>query len=218
MSRLHPFTFVFSELADTRFPAIRAEAPEPALDLPTMARLQATQTLLQELGSPELAEAHPDAVTEYLALLFVAFRYWEAGQPTLAIAKHALADKMANPPADPRAVPDGACYLAFPERWVWATIGEDQPHEPMDGLFVVSSHAGTELTIVAVLGLRQEREGFSQITVSARAEDVVAAVAAMRNPPFSAVMDGGREAGFRSVTSEGELLLLAHLALDSATE
>jgi hypothetical protein len=40
----------------------------------------------------------------------------------------------------------------------------------------------------------------------------------MRDPPFAPVMEGGVAAGFKSVTSDGELLHLARLALKSAAE
>ncbi len=85
-------------------------------------------------------------------------------------------------------------------------------------MFVVRNDCDLQLTVVAVLGLRPDRDGFSQITVSATVADMLAAAATRREPPFGPVMDGGREAGFLSVTSEGELLHLAHLALLSATE
>ena len=98
------------------------------------------------------------------------------------------------------------------------TIGENHPYEPLEGMFVVRNDSDLQLTVVAVLGLRRDRDGFSQITVSATVADMVAAVATRREPPFGPVMDGGCEAGFLSVISEGELLHLTHLALLSATE
>lgn len=218
MIRLHPFELVFSDYAGTFFPEIRAEAPEGAMNLATMARLQSTQRLLRELGSPDLAEEDAGAVGEYLALVFASYRYWEAEKPTLSIDKDKLIRAIQHPPPQGPAVHHDACYLQFPERWVWATIGEGQPHEPLDGMFVVSTRPHTGITVVAILGLRPGREGFSQITVTAGADAVAAASATMRDPPFAPVMEGGVAAGFKSVTSDGELLCLAHLALESAAE
>ncbi len=218
MSRLHPFEFAFAELAATRFPEIREEAGTASVDLDAMARLPATQQLLQDVTSPHPADPDPLAVAEYMTSLFVAFRYWQAGQHTVTVEKAALLRDIAHPITDePPASPE-ACYVQLPAQWFWATIGENHPYEPLEGMFVVRNDSDLQLTVVAVLGLRRDRDGFSQITVSATVADMVAAVATRREPPFGPVMDGGCEAGFLSVISEGELLHLTHLALLSATE
>ena len=188
------------------------------MNLATMAGLQSTQRLLRELVSPDFAEEDARAVTEYLALVFAAYRYWEAGESTLSIDKDKLTRAIQQPPMQGLAAHHDACYLEFPERWFWATIGEGQPHEPMEGMFVVSTRPHADITVVAILGLRPGREGFSQVTVTADADAVTAASATMRDPPFAPVMEGGVAAGFKSVTSDGELLYLAHLALESAAE
>ncbi|MCH8934847.1 MAG: hypothetical protein IIB90_03935 [Gemmatimonadetes bacterium] len=188
------------------------------MNLATMAKLQSTQRLLRELGSPDLAEEDAGAVGEYLALLFAAYRYWEAEEPTLSVDRDRLTRAIQDPPTQGLAAHHDACYLEFPERWFWATIGEGQPHEPLEGMFVVSTGPHTGITVVAILGLRPGREGFSQITVTGGADAVAAASGTMRDPPFAPVMDGGLAAGFKSVTSDGELLHLARLALESAAE
>ncbi len=218
MSRIHPFDMVFAELAETFFPRIRKEAPDTRIDLATLTRLPTAQQLLRELGSPELAESDPQAITEYLALLFVAYRFWIAGQHTLWVDRDKLTSAIDSGSTDAPVPDEDACYLAFPERWYWATVGDNQPHEPLDGMFVVRAKSPAELTIAAILGLRPGRDGFSQITVSGGADDVAAAANDMRDPPFAPTMDGGAQAGFKSVTTEGELLHLANLALISAAE
>ncbi len=218
MSRLRPFEFAFAELAASRFPEIREEAGTDSLDLAAMARLPAIHRLLQDVTSPDPADPNPRAAAEYMTSLFVAFRYWHAGQHTFNVEKAALVRAIAHPIADePPASPE-ACYIQLPAQWFWATIGENHPYEPLEGVFVVRNDSDPQLTVVAVLGLRRDRDGFSQITVSATVSDMLAAAATRREPPFGPVMDGGREAGFLSVTSEGELLHLTHLALLSATE
>ena len=72
---------------------------------------------------------------------------------------------------------------------------------------------GRELLVLAVLGLRPEREGFSQIAVAAPPEEVAGAARLARRPPFAPVLEGGERAGMKSLVSEAELLHLAHLAL-----
>ncbi len=218
MSRTHPFDMVFAELAKTFFPRIREEAPDTSIDLATLTRLPTAQRLLRDLGSPELAEADPQAITEYLALLFVAYRYWAAGKHTLWVDRDKLEAAIDSESTNVPVVEHDACYLMFPERWYWATIGDDQPHEPLDGMFVVRAKSQAELTVAAILGLRPGRDGFSQITVTGGADDVAGAASDMRDPPFAPAMDGGAQAGFKSVTTEGELLHLALLALISAAE
>jgi hypothetical protein len=217
VSRPHPFDMVFGGFAETAFPRIRADASDAAVDLSTMTRLHSTQAVLQELGSPKLAEGDPRAVAEYLSLLFVAYRYWAAGAHTLVVDRERITQVMESGPSVAPHVPHGACYLQFPRHWFWATIGEGAPHEPLDGLFVVRTPP-VQLTVAAILGVRADREGFSQIVVSAAQDDVAAARGQTRDPPFAPVMDGGSAAGFSSITSEGELLYLAHLALESAAE
>ncbi len=218
MSRTHPFDMVFAELAGTSFPHIREEAPDASVDLATLTRLPTAQRLLRDLGSPELAEADPQAVTEYLALLFVAYRYWAAGEHTLSVDRDKLEAAIDGGSTNIPVLEHDACYLVFPERWYWARIGDNQPHEPLDGLFVVRAKSQAELTVAAILGLRPGRDGFSQITVTGGADDVAAAASDTRDPPFAPIMDGGAQAGFKSVTTEGELLQLSHLALISAGE
>ena len=219
MTRLHPFSYVFSDLGEARFHDIRDEALAGDIDIATMAGLNSTQRLLEDLGSQAIVEQDPRRASEYLATLFVAYRFWSAGQHTLTVDRITLANCIVgDPPIVGPTVPHGACYIEFPTQWFWATIEEGSPHEPLEGMFVVTTKADSELTIVAVLGLRPDRDGFSQITLSASAADVLASASALRDPPFAPVMDGGAEAGFLSVTSEGELLHLTHLALDSGTE
>lgn len=217
MSRPHPFDLVFAGFVETTFPQMRAEASDESLDLASMTRLHATQAVLQELGTPEPAEGDPQALAEYLSLLFVAFRYWAAGAQTLVVDRERLTHAFASGPSVTPHVPHGACYLQFPQHWFWATIGEGAPHEPLDGLFVVTT-APVQFTVAAILGVRSDREGFSQIVVSATEDDVAAARRQTRDPPFAPIMDGGAAAGFSSITSQGELLYLAHLALESAAE
>jgi hypothetical protein len=218
MSRPHPFDMVFSHFADDTFPEIRAAAAEPAMDVTAVAKLPAFQRLLAEVGSPDLAEQDPEAAGEYLVLLFVAYRYWLAGTHTVSVDRGKLDAAIVRGPRDAADVPHDACYVALPEHWCWATIGDNQPHEPVDGMFVVISRAGAEITIAAILGLRPGREGFSQVTVTSSVDDLLTASKTVRDPPFAPVMEGGGEAGFKSVVSRGELLLLAHLALESAAE
>jgi hypothetical protein len=216
MTRLHPFDYVFAELADSRFEEIREQGWER--DLTFFGKLPAVRSLLEAVSPPD-ADGDADALAEYLASLFVAFRYWEAGRHTYRIGRDDLERRWSTPTATLPPVPEGACYVEFPERWFWAQIDQGAPHEPLDGLFVAASGAPqSAVTVVAVLGLRPERGGFSQITVTGDGSNLRHAVASRREPPFAAAMEGGAATGFRSITSEGELLHLASLALATLNE
>lgn len=188
-------------------------------DRAQFARLPSVQRVLAELADPGVVEAQPEAADEYLTSLFVAFRFWQAGRHVIVIDREAV-----SLPLDPTRmgavppIPHGACYLQFPERWIWAQIDPTAPHEPVDGIFVTRSEAPGEITVLAVLGLRPGRSGFSQLAVRVTPEELQAARQEARTPPFEPVVEGGREAGLKSLVSVAELLLLAQLALAHVNE
>ncbi len=217
MTRIDPFDHAFAELAESRFPEVRAEAGREhrdTADRPQFAALRGVQHLLDEVESPDVLEAHPEAGAEYLNALYVAYRYWDAGRHTFPVSRDDLEAVLAGPSPGARApVPHGACYLQLPERWFWAQIDPAEPHEPLDGLFVVMGARDREVVVLAVLGLRADRPGFSQVSVAAMPNDLPTAHESARDAIFGATLDGGTEAGLRSVTTPAELLHLAHLAL-----
>ncbi len=216
MSRPHPFDLVFGQLADNTFSRVVSESSIENVDIATFAKLGVVQELVSTLGVPELAEQNAQALEEYLLLIYVAYRFWRSGRQTYDVDRAALDGLIDMPPAAMRFSESTPCYLRLPERWFWAQIDETSPHEPIDGLFATPAGA-SRVTVVAVLGLRSERGGFSQISVTATHTDMEAASHTVRKPPFTPLMAGGTEAGFRSIASLGELLHLAHLALRSAT-
>lgn len=221
MTRPDPFTHAFGDLAASRFPEIRDEAEaehRDTADRPQFASLRAVQHVLGDVESPELLEEHPEAGAEYLNALYVAFRFWSAGCHVLPVPRALLEGAMQRrtPPGIPE-IPHGACYLQLPERWFWGQIDPAQPHEPLDGCFVAAGGVGREILVLAVLGLREDRPGFSQVTVSAQPDDLPAAHEGARTPPFASTLDGGDAAGLHSITTAAELLHLVHLALHEAT-
>ena len=119
----------------------------------------------------------------------------------------------ALPRHDTITVPNGACYIQLPEQWFWAQIEPEQPHEPVDGLFVVEGAHRREFLILVVLGLRADRPGFSQVSLTVRPEDFSLVAEEARTPPFAPVLDGGDTAGLKSLVSEADVLLLAQLGL-----
>lgn len=197
--------------------AARATGRDP-LDRRDFAQVPAVQRLLGDLAASPEGSADPDANEELLAVLHAVYRFARAGKPVRSVSRARLEPCLRDRPAAAFDVPGGACYVQLPATWFWATRAADAPHEPLDGMFVVRSPRGDEITVVGVLGLRPDRHGFTQVTVHARPTDVAAAHGMQRDPPFAPRMDGGERAGFRSVATAAELLALAHLALATADE
>ncbi len=104
--------------------------------------------------------------------------------------------------------------MQLPERLVWAAPSAGAAHEPLDGLFVATTPARVQ--VLAVLGFRQERQGFTTIDVSAPLPVTTLPARADGSAPFSTVLPAGDRMGFVSVTSEDELACLALLALAAA--
>lgn len=219
MTRISPYDFVFGGVEE-QFDAIRAGAAEvgrnPSL-LSDFLHIPETQRLLGMVESPDLVQQSPDMAAEYLLLLWAAYRFREAGCHTFPVSRKDLEPALdTHPPPDPPRIPYGACYVQLPERWFWAQPG-DGSHEPVDGMFLVASPSEDELVILAVLGLRPDRPGFSQLSLTVAMNDLVKAGRDARTPRFAPVMEGGGRAGFRSLVSQADLLLLVQLALASAT-
>lgn len=217
MSRLKAFEDVLGDWAEERFQEIRREGEASGLettDRNEFKKLPAVTRLLDELGAGESGAA---ALEEYATFLYVSYRYWLGGRNSFEVSLQHLERLLsgAGEAAGRREaeVPRGACYFLLPERLFWAQIQTGAPHEPLDGLFLVSDRERREITVLAVLGLREERMGFSQVAITAPAEDFYDARLAVRDPPFAPVMEGGLHGGVHSVVSEGELLYLGYLAL-----
>jgi hypothetical protein len=220
VSRAHPFELVFAPVAETWFGAIKADAGRSGRSADTragFAGLESAQQILSEMAPPDTTSVDPMAAGEYLALLFAGYAFWAAGRYTVTVPRARLERMIETPPA-PAGLPPGSGYLQLPEQWFWSQVDGASPHEPLDGWFWTSGGTPRELTVVAVLGLRRERPGFSQLSLTAVETDLPAAAQQLRDPPFAPLMEGGDRAGFRSLRSTAELLWLTHLALSAAGE
>lgn len=216
MTRPTPFDLALGSLT-AELDGLREAAARTGRDLhyrEEFERSPEVQRLLARFQAPDLVAAHPEAAASYLALLYAAYRFREAGARLLAPSRARLEPALEGPPPrNPPSIPGGACYLQLPASWVWARSGDGGPHEPLDGCFLAADARGDEIVVIAVLGLRAERGGFTQVTLHASPADFVAAAEERRDPPFGPLMDGGGAAGVRSVATAGELLLLMSLAL-----
>lgn len=218
MSRLHPFDVLAAALPEDWFREVRAALGEgrDVTDHLQFHDLGAVRRVLQEIA-PAGEEASGTTTAEYETLLYTVCRFWLAGRHSFELSREAVGRALARDAqaqsGNQPAVPHGACYLRFPERLFWARINDPTPPEPLDGMFVAAGAGGHEITVLAVLGLRPERGGFSQIAVTAPMADLLRAGSFVRRPLFAPVLEGGEQAGVKSLVSEAELLHLAHLAL-----
>lgn len=221
MNRPTPFDLLFGE-RDTglaTLTAAAAAAGRDPRDRTDFALVPEVQRFLGELESPELVARHPEAAEEYLQLLHALYRFDAAGRQVVAPSRAQLERwHLRLPPAAAPEIPGGACYLQLPEQGWWAQRAAEEPHEPVDGMFLVAAPRGDEITLLVVLGLRAGRGGFSQVSMHARPTDFAAARGVRRQPPFAPLMDGGAAAGVRSLATAAEVLTLAHLALLAAQD
>ena len=220
MSRLHPFDHAFAEFAETQFDDIREQATSQhrnARDRVQFASLPTVQRALQSIEDSAFLEAQPAAAAEYVAALHAAFAFWLDNRTTLSPTASAI-EAASYSPMDWSTAPGrgDTTYVQLPERLFWSQIDPEAPHEPIDGLFINANDTTRELVVLAVLGLRQDRPGFSQLTVTGAFEDLEGLADNLRQPLFAPTIDGGAEAGVKSVTTGGEVLALALVGLAAA--
>ena len=206
MPRPTPFDLVFSSIAETVFPTIRAaleRGGHAAADRDAFLLIPEVVTLLHDLR-PE--DGLGEGMDQLVALVHHAYLLWDAGALTLPLTADRLAGMLDGPaPAspDPRE-PPRAYYAQLLDRQVWARVVDDGAAEPMDGCFVHA--AGDDLRVLGIFGLRPDRDGFSAVeTVGPRPDD-------LERPDgtalFSPALAGGQAAGLYSIVGAEELLEL----------
>lgn len=213
--RSTPFDLVFGELAEARFPAVRAALEAggwDARDRDAFLMLPDVVSLVRELR-PE--EGVGEAIDQLVALLHHAFLFWQAGAPTLTLGLEAterlLRPDGPAPEVASREVPP-AFYLQLAQRKVWARLFPEQPAEPMDGCFVDHTPEAA-LRVLGVFGIRPERIGFSVV----EAEGPRAALERENATPlFTPTLPGGADAGLFEVTGPEELVELGWRGRDAA--
>ncbi len=208
-ARTTPYEKVFGEerFAERDFPAIEAEAEEAGLDharREEFALVARVGILLQDLA-PDEASGRLDP---YLETLFHAFHFWRAGRhvygfdETLVRFLVESALDLGGAAVEP---PHEALYIALPRHLFWAAV-TDRPPEPVEGMFVKrAAHESASAELLLVLGMREDRPGFSTagLTVSLREEPAAEAEA-----PFRADIPGADLAGLYSLERTSEIMVL----------
>lgn len=195
-----PFDLVFGAIADERFPALRASLEgEDAADRDLFLMKPEAIQLVRDLR-PE--EGMGEAIDQLVSLVHHAYLYWAAGRRVVDVDS-ALLDGTPPDMSDGDVPP--AWYARFPERRVWAQVVEGAPPEPLDGCF---AHAmpGGGLRVLGVFGLHPDRPGFSVVEVAGPRASAL--VREDGTPLFSSRLEGGAQAGLRSIAGEEELLEL----------
>jgi len=213
-ARVYPWTALVEALGEAQFEAIRAAlaaAGTDPLDRDAFLLAAAVGRVLRDLVP---ADAPAEAVTSYGALLHMLYLHWDRGWPVRSLDRPAVTSLLTTRPAAPATATPGICYVQLPERIVWAAPATGTAHEPMDGFFTALEP--TRLRVLAILGFRPERHGFTTI----EAEAAVPAPAPRERPegsaPFATVLPAGERLGLFSVVGPAELAALASLALAAA--
>ena len=214
-ARPYPWTALIEALGEARFVAIRAALAAAGTDPPdrdAFLLLAAVGRVLRDLVP---TDAPAEAVTSYGTLLHMLYLHWDRGWPVRSLDQPALVSLLtARPAASATTTTPGICYVQLPQRIVWAAPAPGAAHEPMDGLF--TALGATRLLVLAVLGFRPERQGFTTIETQASIPVPVSRTRPDGSAPFTTVLPAGERMGLFSVVSPEELAALASLALAPA--
>lgn len=163
-----------------------------------------------------IRELRPDggvgeAIDQLAAFLHHAYLVWREGQHVVGLARDAARALLAGEAEPAAGAPPPAYYIQFPERLVWAQVVDGHPHEPLDGLSVLS---GRRLRVLGVFGLAPQRMGMS--LVEAEGPRPVGLARPDGTPLFAPVLPGGAAAGLHSITGVEELLELGARTMSHA--
>ncbi|MGD2067840.1 MAG: hypothetical protein PVI57_04080 [Gemmatimonadota bacterium] len=212
-----------ADFAARHFAAVEAEAAERGSDLSDpeqFVMLMAVGETLRELrGAGESSER----IREHGWLLFHAHHFREAGRPLWLLSTPAArllveGAEGAPPEVEP---PGPAGYVQLPQHLFWARSeperpmadggeGAEPPPQPVDGFFWTA--AGGKLSVLAVLGVREDRPGFSVVPLPPLPVDDAPGWAAddMREGggDFRSDMPGAELESLYEIRTAGELLKL----------
>jgi hypothetical protein len=212
IGRRTPYEAVFGvdRLGELEFPAIVEEAARRAVRLgrrDEFAGLERVGALLRRVVPDE---TEPAALDLYLEILFHCFHFWRHGCRMYACEEAVARALVETPPAlgDRRlSLPHPSFYLELPANLFWATVEEDRPPEPAEGLFVQHDpdRPSPDVQLLLVLGMRAGRPGFSAVGLVADLE-----VAAPLEEPgaFGPEIPGADLAGLYSLRTSSEVVLL----------
>lgn len=212
VTRPLPWSDLIEAIGENRFTGIAealAQARTDPLDRDAFLLNAAAGQVLRDLMP---VDALPETVNAYGALLHMLFVAWERDWPLARPAEAPLRAALAAPaPLAARTPPAAVCYAQLPERLIWAEPEAGAPHEPLDGVFLIA--AADRARVLAVVGMRADRDGFTTVEADLPLPAPAPAARADGSAPFASVLPGGDRARLLSVVSEHELVALALTAL-----
>lgn len=202
MTRTTPFALVFGELAEERFPTLKASLSGAGIEPTDRDAFVLDRAVTEFLRDLVPEDAPPESLHEFIAVLQHCYLFWEAGSRVVGSAGTELPHRPL--PAHPSdRLP---AYFQLPSHLYWGQLEPDAPHEPLDGLFI---HQWKDaIRALAIFGMHLERPGFSVAEVAGPAPGPLPK-RADGSAPYAPLMDGGAAAGIRSVSGSAELLALA---------
>ena len=207
-----PWTDLFEAIGETRFVEIRTSLAAAKVDAFVRDAFVMNGAVGQLLRETMPDEAPAEAVNAYAALLHMTYLAWAAGWPVRTANEVALRAALSNPLplSHPRTIPP-VVYLQLPPSLVWAEPVAGEPHEPMDGAFMVAS--SDRVYVLGVLGVRSGRDGFTTMEGAISLPAPAPGERADGRAAFASTLPAGERAGLFSVVDEHELAALALLAL-----
>lgn len=210
--RAVPWAGLVGALGESRFEEVRSALAQEGVDPESHDAFVLAGIVGHLLRDLVPEDAPAEAIESYGALLHMLYLNWLRGWPVRTLDRERLSALLAAPPPIAGYAPSpSTCYIQLGERLIWAAPAEGAPHEPLDGAFVAAFPA--ELRVLAVLGFRPEREGFTTIATHLPLPAPEPAARPDGSPPFASVLPGGDRAKLFSLVSEAELAALALLAL-----
>jgi hypothetical protein len=224
-ARRTPYELVFgvSEFEAQVFPRVQEEARERGVDERDPERFAFLSVVGDAVRSILPAEAPAEALEQYRLLLFHSYNFWRYGKRVYfleqGVARYLVeAAPMLRSWELEIAYP--AVYVQLPANLFWGSISPESTPEPLDGFFVTCLEATDalgkpfrRLEVLAVLGIRRDRAGFSIVPFATEAGPGIPEVWAEASgrddgKDFENLLPGGEMAGLYSVLTTAEALKL----------
>jgi hypothetical protein len=206
MARPTPYDIAFGPSAEEPFARIqqslKASERDPH-DLDAFVLDREVVSYLRELV-PE--EGIGSGIEQHIALLHHAYLYWAEGGVVVRPSRTRTETMLREPPESAPGEAPKAYYFQLPERLIWGGLAPEEPHQPLDGLFV-RPYPNDGFFLLAVFGMHAGSEGFTVVDLDGYLDTALAREDG--SPLFAPVLPGGAAAGLYSIAGGEELMELA---------
>jgi hypothetical protein len=229
-ARRTPYELVFAadDFEARVFPRIREEARLLGAEAGLREAFGFLSTAGEAIRMVVPTDAPAEALEQYGALFFHGFNFWRFGKRLFLLDKPVArylveaAPRLAGWRLD---LPQPGLYVQLPANLFWGSISPETTPEPLDGFFVTCGdgvdplgRSFRRLEVLAILGIRRDRAGFSVIALDTEVApgalaDWVDEAAREDGPDYRSDLPGGEMAGLYSVLTSSELLKLVLRAL-----